>query len=168
MAIDATVSGAASNSYATQLEATEYHAGRLWSDEWAAASELKREAALRYATAMIDRFDFEPVSEKAVSTQRLRWPRLYVYDMDGERLTITAIPAPIRDACCELAYFLLVDDRTAEQGVPEFKSLNVGPIGIEFNARPSHTSPKPTLPRSVAEILRPYLVGYGQTRIVRG
>lgn len=168
MALVATVSGVSSNSYATLAEATAYHDGRLWSDEWAAATAAKREAALRYATSIIDRFDFEPNTRPAVDGQALRWPRTGVFDLDGNRLPVNVVPAPIVAACCELAYSLLVDDRTAEVAVPEFKSLSVAGIGVEFNVREANAARKPILPRAVVDILRPYLVGYGNTRVVRG
>jgi hypothetical protein len=170
VSLDVTVSGTSANSYASLVEATEYHAGRTWSDEWAAATDAKREAALRYATSLIDRLDFVSDTKPAIVGQRLRWPRLYAWDMDGERLPVNVIPRPILDACCELAYYLLVDDRNTETGVPEFKSLSVAGIGIEFNVRDGYrdTTVKPVLPRSVVDILRPYLVGYGQTRLRRG
>lgn len=168
MALDASVSGSASDSYATLAEATAYHATRLWSDEWAASTDPKREAALKWATRLIDQLDFPIGSLKAVSTQALRWPRNYVYDPDGIRLPTASIPVPIRDAACELAYYLLKDDRTVEQGIPEFSSLALGSVEVQFNLRDSYVMPKPVLPRSVTDILRPYLVGYGTTRVVRG
>lgn len=168
MALDATVSGSASDSYATLAEATTYHASRLWSEEWGASTDAKREAALKWAARLIDQQDFPTTSQKAVSSQALRWPRSYVYDQDGIRVPVDVIPDFLREAACELAYWLLKDDRTVEQGIPEFKALAVGPIDLQFNVRDSYTSPKPVLPRSVVDILRSYLVGYGSGRVVRG
>lgn len=167
MALDASVSGAASDSYATLAEATTYHAGRLWSDEWAASTDAKREAALKWATRLIDQLDFPVTSQKAVSSQALRWPRSYVYDQDGVRLPVNVIPEPIREACCELAYFLLKEDRAAELEVPEFSAVTVGPIDLKYNVVDRYMTKKSMLPRSVADILRPYLVGYGAVRVVR-
>ncbi|MCB9902407.1 MAG: hypothetical protein H6826_13775 [Planctomycetes bacterium] len=167
MALDATVSGSASDSYATLAEATAYHAARLWSDEWGASTDPKREAALKWATRLIDQLDFPTTSQKAVSTQALRWPRSYVYDPDGARLPTAIVPAPIREACCELAYYLLKEDRAAELEVPEFQAITVGPIDLQYNVVDRYMTKKSTLPRSVVDILRPYLVGYGSTRVVR-
>lgn len=168
MALDATVSGTASDSYATLAEATAYHASRLWSEEWAASTDPKREAALKWATRLIDQLDFPTTSLKVVTAQALRWPRNYVYDPDGNRLPTVTIPDPIREACCELAYYLLKEDRAIELEVPEFESLRVGPIDLTYNVVDRYMTKKSLLPRTVLDILRPYLVGYGTARVVRG
>lgn len=167
MALDATPSGSASDSYATLVEATAYHAARLWSDEWAASTDAKREAALKWATRLIDQLDFPTASTKVNSAQALRWPRNYVYDQEGIRLPTAVVPEPIREACCEFAYFLLKEDRTAEIDPPEFSSIVAGPLELNYNVVDRYMTRKAQLPRTVLDILKPYLVGYGTGRVVR-
>jgi hypothetical protein len=73
------------------------------------------------------------------------------------------MPAQIRNACAELAYHLLIDDRTAESGLLELESIAVGPITI----RKDRTTRKPTFPPSVIDILRPFVVSFGANRVMR-
>lgn len=163
MALDATPSGAASDSYATLAEATAYHLTRLHSEEWAASVDAKREAALKWATQLIDQLETPSGSQKYLSTQKLRWPRSYVYDLDGTRLPTNIVPDPIRSACCEMAYHLLVDDRTAESGLLEVDTITVGPLTIKkdrFAARAKY-------PQSVVDYLRPYVSSFGSGRVMR-
>ena len=167
MALDATVSGSASDSYATLAEATAYHAARLWSDGVGRLYRPQARGGPKVGHPPDRPAGFPTTSQKAVSTQALRWPRSYVYDPDGARLPTAIVPAPIREACCELAYYLLKEDRAAELEVPEFQAITVGPIDLQYNVVDRYMTKKSTLPRSVVDILRPYLVGYGSTRVVR-
>src|SRR5438128_1270421 len=102
MPVDATPGGPASNSFATVAEADAYHVARLHNPEWAAASNGDKEAALEWATRVLDRLPWQ--GSRAGITQLLRWPRYAVYDLDGFYVSSLTIPAFLRDATAELAY----------------------------------------------------------------
>lgn len=135
MALDATVKGSAANSYLTEVEATTYlTTERLYVTAWTAASVPNREAALIWATFLLDNsFDFD--GEKTTLGQALRWPRMGVEDQDGVDLPYHDIPGLIKKATATLALNLITSNRLAEpgllgQGIEEAK---VGPIQVKVN-----------------------------------
>lgn len=74
MAIDATKSGANSNSYVTTTEAAAFFAGLYGSGLWDALSDANKEKVLRTAADEIDRLPINSSYTPAVSTQALRFP----------------------------------------------------------------------------------------------
>ena len=109
MSLIVTVGGHDSNSYVTLEEAntylTEY---RLHAAEWSAApgGDLDREAALRWATVLIDSyFNFDGTIND--QEQALRWPRYGAFDSDNRLIKQTLIPQDIKNATAELAYELI-------------------------------------------------------------
>lgn len=129
MAVDATVSGEASNSYVTVTEATAYFGERLRADAWSSASDADKEKALLTACRRIEAcrlrvhrrpygYPGEPPNtlsrpwdwlSPANPDQALAFPRMRDKDNDGNY----AIPKAIKDAQCEEALALLA--RGAEQ-----------------------------------------------------
>ncbi len=129
MAIDATISGANSNSYVTLAEANAYFADRLRADAWTGASDADKEKALLMACRHIEAcrirvhrrpygYPGEPPNAMGVPwdplapanpDQALSFPRQRDKDNDGDH----AIPNRVRLAQCEEALALLA--RGAEQ-----------------------------------------------------
>ena len=107
MALDATPSGTAANTYLSDVEFTTYAAGSLSSSRVSASTSDTRERALRTATRMIDRLLFD--GEATVYAQALQWPRRSVTDPDrwGYSLSEVAIPRRVREASAEMALALL-------------------------------------------------------------
>jgi len=100
MALDTTVGGANSDSYASVTEADTYHAA-YGNTAWAAISTTAlKEAALRKAAQYIDTKAF--VGVKTTSTQALEWPRYNVI-VDGYDVLSNAIPNDIKVAQMEAA-----------------------------------------------------------------
>lgn len=131
MAIDATIGGAASNSYVTLDEANAYFAKRLNAGAWSEAGEQSpptQEAALISATLRLDQESF--AGRKASPSQALEWPRVGVRGRDGWPVPTDSIPNDVKRAQMELALAMLTDDLLADTGLEGFKSLRVGPIEL--------------------------------------
>lgn len=164
MAIDATPGGIASDSYATLAEAEAYLGARLYADAWSSATEAQKEAALKWATSLVDTLDFPHPSKIATETQRLRWPRAHVYTPDGISVASNAIPRFLREAVIEFALALLEDNRAAESGLAQFEEITVGAIVI----RKDRTSRRPLVPPAAWNLLAPYaLMPGGSGRVNR-
>ena len=148
--IVATVGGANANSYGTRAEADSYHDQHLYGDTWKAAEAWKKDAALMWATRLLD----EQISwngTKASSTQALRWPRTEVKDQDGDLLASDEIPAWLLNATAELARYLLTEDRTAERGYG-LQSVKADVVEVVFDS----ADEKPVLPASVRSMVAAY------------
>lgn len=120
VAIDASVGGAASNSYVTEVEAIAYAATRLNLNGWATvagstATEDEKKALVE-ATRELDMLTFK--GRRFTSTQRLSWPRAYALNSEDEPLDAvlvnygmdlyyTGIPQRLKDATIELAFEFL-------------------------------------------------------------
>lgn len=131
MAIDASVGGAASDSYADVAYSDAYHAARGFNSEYLAATTPVKEAALKWATRLLERLEW--CGYKKDIAQALRWPRVYVYDQDGYWYESTIVPVPVKNAACELALYLIKEDRTADSGAIPLNSLSVGSLSMSFD-----------------------------------
>jgi hypothetical protein len=162
MALDATVGGANANSYLTVTEATAYFATRLYSSVWTAASNGDKEAALIWATRLIDakikpEWDQKEFPQDAtirrISTitadgqcficwngaatdnvQALAWPRTGMKNKNGYDILSNVIPQQLKDVTCELALLLLTGDRTAENEIDVLglTGIKAGPVELSF------------------------------------
>lgn len=155
MAFDASVAGANSNSYADVAYADAYHASRLFNTEWSAASTPSKEAALIWATRLLDVLPW--ASFRANRTQALRWPQYEAYDQDGWLVPTTEIPRNVKDATSEFALYLLKEDRTADTGATVIDELKVGPIELKFDT----TAGTKAVPDSVMSLIQHYLQSGG-------
>jgi len=145
MTLDATVGGTGANSYVTVVRAQALFDQRLYVDTWTAATTAQKEAALVWATTILDQsFNWEgwlrhPGTGPGNSGgQRLRWPRSAVLMLDGYRwYDYDLIPEPIERATCDLALLLLQRDLTA---IPELlgtgiSDVSVGPLKVTINPK---------------------------------
>ncbi len=162
MAFDASVGGAASNSYVTLAAAEDYLLGRLSTDSWDDAEQDDQQAALMMATA---RLDAEPFGGSPVTlTQRLQWPRYGAYDRNGNILSTTAIPQALQQATCELALAILDDPGLlgGSSGLSEFQHLGLGSLDITPAAPMTGD-----LPMNVLRLISFLRIGGYQNRVVR-
>jgi len=132
LVLDATVGGVASNSYATEAEGDSYHEGRLFATAWSGASTVNKEAALAWASRMLD-YSFDWTGYKYTIEQAMRWPRYSALDRDGQLFDSNEIPSELKDAVAELARLLIAGDRGAETGTEGLKRLKVDVIELEFD-----------------------------------
>lgn len=116
MAIDATVGGAASDSYVTTAEFDTYAAEMGW-------SVTVTEASLRRARMYLDRA-YTWLGQRASSTQALQWPRYIGGYVEGYPVASDAIPKAIMDAQCEMAYLIL-------SGTDPFATITGGAVTSE-------------------------------------
>jgi hypothetical protein len=155
LTIDATAGGASANCYCTLAEAYTYHESRLHSmATWDAADDGEEKTpALIWATRLLDE-SVKWIGSKSTETQALRWPRQYIYDIDGIEIESTIIPQFLKNATAEFAFYLLSNDLTADdtRDLMGFEELKVGPISLKVD---KYTK-KPVLPRSVAYMVRRY------------
>ncbi len=140
-------------SYCSEDDADSYHENRLHSTVWTGASSDDKEAALVWATRLLD----EQVvwnGFKKTSAQALAWPRSYVYDREGYLVSSSIVPTAVKNATAELARYLISSDRTSETNadLAGFKSLKVGPLEMTLDK----SSKLPTIPKSVWSMISVY------------
>jgi len=121
------------NAYANAADGDAYHEGHLYATAWTGALLANKEAALVFATRLIDgQFQFEGVRVK--ETQALQWPREDCRDPDGaDVLDSDAVPRAVVNATCEMARELLIADRTAAPPGEGLKYHNVGTEQTGYN-----------------------------------
>jgi hypothetical protein len=174
VAIDATISGANSNSYVTLVEANAYFADRLRADAWSGASDADKEKALLTACRHIEAcririhrrpygYPGEPPNAMGVPwdplapsnpDQALAFPRQRDKDNDGNY----AIPSRVKLAQCEEALMLLSSGAEQERR----RALQVAGV-TSFSVdglSESYGSPTSALPLESAEarvLLAPFV-----------
>lgn len=151
------------NAYCTLDEAEAYFETRLHKSAWDNASDDDKEAAILWATRLLDenvRWYGAPVS----NNQPLAWPRSGVSGIDSDE-----IPTFLKQATAEFAMHLIIEDRTLEtnRDLKGLRRLELDVINIVVDTK-STQGHKPLIPPSVWSIIRPYgkLVGM-QRQLVR-
>jgi hypothetical protein len=163
--IVATAKSASANSYGTLAEAETYMEGRTGTVTWDAATDDQKNRALVEATNRLDQLDF--FGGVTASDQRLKWPRVGVYDADGRSWDQDVVPRPVKNAQVELALALVNGDlEHKDTGLEGFDSVRVGPLSVDIN----HGREPGALPRAVRRWLVGLMVSAGQlnVRVVRG
>jgi hypothetical protein len=118
------------NAYANAADGDSYHEGHLYATAWTGATAANKDAALVFATRLIDsQYQFNGV--KANETQALQWPREGCPDPDADDwnnglITDNVVPNEARHATCEMARELLIADRTAAPVGEGLKYYNTG------------------------------------------
>lgn len=144
------------NCYITLAEAMAYHETRLHNDVWDVAADQDKERAIISASKMLESYDWS--GEKQDSTQALAFPRSDMGDQiqDGT-------PQAIKDACAELAFFLLSNDYPDDprKGVKRSKA---GGVEVEYFSSSGGDGMK--IPKLVQRLIRPFINAGGN--LVRG
>ena len=145
MALDATVGGASSNSYVTEIEADSYFEDRLDATGWTGATSTKEPALVTASLMLDDRMDW--VGEKKTTTQAMGWPRV---DEDEQDIESGVIPPLVKRATYELALYLLDNGEPAtDTSVDE---VVAGSIEVNLNEKQHET----LLPDRIAAIISDY------------
>lgn len=139
------------DTFISVADADTYFGTRLYSTTWTGATTADKERALRMATAILNRERWAGGITSA--NQLLAWPRSGAIDQEGRAVSPTAIPTAVRDATCELAMALLIDDLTQNDGNAGVKTVQAGSVRIEYNGQ----APARRLPDMVTAIIRPLL-----------
>jgi hypothetical protein len=134
--LDATIGGAAANSYASLADGQAYVDTLVPStlgDAWNDGGEEEQVKALIMATRLLDTW-FEWYGFVAASDQALLWPRSGVVGPNGYEVATDEIPQRIIEATVELARQLLAGDRIGDSDLEtnKLKSLKAGPVELEF------------------------------------
>lgn len=144
------------NSYATAAQARSYALGRLYSEDMQNVTQSTLEAALVWATRLLDT-QVRWNGIKYDQNQALEWPRVGVYDKSGFLYDFDEIPQWLIDAVCELSLFLLKEDRTADQDTYGFSRMKVADLEIDIDKFDRRN----VLPDSVIAMVRPFGVVAG-------
>lgn len=109
--------------------------------------------AVLLASKIIDQLDF--IGTVTDVNQPLQWPRINAVNRNGQPIASNVIPGGIKDATCELAYFLLTHDITDPLRARYIFDLTSERIGESQTSFKAHGG---KLPEFVLTLLKPYLV----------
>ena len=164
------------NAYCPVVQATAFLTMRLDTDAWTEASIPDQEAALQWATRLID----EQVHWYGVPTypdQALALPQVGLCDQWGRQLASDVIPVPVQQATAlyalELLHVLADDAPAAVSGDLILKSKKIGDVTLEYQSISPSSARAPVspyaLPSEVKALLRPYgtVPGMGVIPLVR-
>lgn len=120
LTIDATVGGAATNSFVTVAEMTAYCEGRLNATLWTGV-DAAQTPALVEATRELTTLTW--VGTRVTATQAQAWPRRYALNPDAPFgvtwwYDTTSVPQRVKDAACELALQFLKAGTTDIAALP--------------------------------------------------
>lgn len=146
--LDTTVAGANANSYATLAEANTYFDERLPLPTPWVTSGGTSERALLMATRILDALAQPRVrlvdgyyvtsrqwtGDPATATQRLAWPRIGMFDANGNEIASDVIPRQLKEAQAELAGQLIISDTTLDNSVSVagITSVRAGSVSLSF------------------------------------
>lgn len=174
LAIDATVGGAASNSFVTLAEWTTYMEGRLNSDAFDDAdSDDTRNRALAEATRELSAVGWR--GDRTDDTQALAWPRQWVCNPDdpnGDYFDTGVIPDRVKRATYELALAFLkagtTDIVSLDDTTLNVKRSQIDVIATEYYEPGFRVKGLARFPAVMREI-RPLMASAGfVTQVVRG
>lgn len=163
--LDSTVGGVTANTYNDSSEGDAYFAARPGSEAWTAADIEKKKAALIAGTNRLDQEAFD--GYKTSYAQRLKHPRVGLYNDDGFLYVSNAIARPVKEAALELALALLQNAKSLGRStLLQFEQLQVGSISIT----PSKQGLNPdALPPQVIRLLRGIRTTMsGQSEVLQG
>jgi len=126
MALDATVGGASSNSYATVAEADAYFVTHLKNASWMGlADEATKEIYLQSATRYLDQF-VDWFGQKVSDDNALDWPRYGFSEYASNE-----IPTLLKQVVFEMALHLIDNDGVlSNEGSVD--KVKVGPINVSL------------------------------------
>lgn len=151
--IVATPASPSANSYITEAEATTYFGGRLYASAYTSASTADKQAALIWATALLDQ-SIDWNGSIRTQTQKLRWPRSGLVDLDHRTIDYDTIPQILKDATAEMALALLSRDRMVE---PDLLGLGMSEASLDvMSVKIDPSMLLDLLPKAVLMALAPY------------
>ena len=133
----ATAGASNANVYCTRTDATQYDDNHPQSGTtWSGASNDLKDQALLMATSLLDEhIDWTGAASDTV--QVLNWPRVGMWDRNGNAMDSDSIPAELRDATAEFARQIIAADRMADDAVSTkgITNLQAGPVSLTFSGR---------------------------------
>jgi len=131
---DTSVGGANATSYPTLQDATNYLTARGNTSTFFALDQSDQEQRLIFGTQQLDLLAvYDGTIADSDTPQALSWPRVEAYDCNGVLQDSTSIPAGIKNAATELAFYHAEKDRMTTpdllgQGITRAKA---GPLEVE-------------------------------------
>jgi hypothetical protein len=158
-----TAGSASANTYCSLADAETYFEGRLHKTNWDGADDADKNAALVWATRLLDQhIVWEGVQHS--SSQALAWPRSFVLSKETATefsyliyLDSSTIPTFLKEATAEFAFELIKKDRTLEPDTKGYRWMKVGPISIESN--------RMDRPHAVPQNVYSMIASYGTKRV---
>ena len=165
MTLITTAGSSSATSIASLADAESYMATIQtgYKSAWISAADTNKESALVQASRLL--YSLPWIGSRANQTQTMCWPRIasragygfgygsfgWLQDADGYPIDSTTIPDQIVQACCEFAFRLLSEDRTADAGGLIRFGGSLGPIkdAYRIERRP--------IPASVLDMVSPLL-----------
>jgi hypothetical protein len=141
-------------------------------DSWNDLESPVKAAYVVNATRRLDGL-VDWIGDRYFKDQKLMWPRVNAW-FDSFLLDNTVFPQAVKDATCEMAFWLAQNDGVISTTPDDsYDSIKVGPININFNTKTSR-GPNQYAPDSVAILLKGYGVlnnpdipGASRLKIVR-
>jgi hypothetical protein len=160
--VDATVGGAAANSYVSTAAATAFLDTRLYTEPWLEADSTSQAQSLIWATQLLDT-QVRWYGTPTTLTQALAWPMTGQRDHLGRLVPNDVIPAAIKQATALYALALLRDDTEAPGTVDigGVKSRTIGDMTITYHDQRQETTTQARpvsqgIPAEVRALLTPY------------
>ena len=150
MGLVTTAGSNSADAYCSLAEATAYFATRMHATSWAALTEANQEAAIKWATRLLDDL-MDWSGQKANRDQALRWPRGFVYDPDGFSVDGTTIPTFLKNATAEFARYLAADDRLDDSDLG-YSEIKLGSLALKIDKRDRRS----LMPSSVWHAIKHY------------
>lgn len=158
------------NAFITIAEADQIMENYGNSTDWSNSTEAQKQNAIREATRYLNlQYAFD--GYKTLSTQALQFPRIYIYDEDGNAIDSNVLPERLKESCAYLALQerggdTLLEDFDNESKVKKTKDV-VGPLTEEREY--VHGEDPDKTYRIVDKLVFPYLLNqlYSQTDIER-
>ena len=152
--------------YITSGEMDTYAANRPDSSAWTGASTADKEAALKYASKLVDSLPFVGKKyETDISSQPLQWPRLikvrggWTVERDADDNVV--VPQAIKDAVCEeiLARLSPIDGKRHALQADGVKSFRLGDLSETYgdDLRGGGIKGTPLISWTAYRLLEPYL-----------
>ena len=166
MALDTTIGGASTDSYATLAE-FEYYVEFVIGDTGIGGHghDASHESDLRRAFTWLNRKSW--IGTKQYQTQAGAWPRLTSKYIDGWPVDADTIPDDIKNAQLELAYLIhegLDPFATVTNGSVKVERSKAGPVETETEYMTSRATPRLV---AVEGLIAPYLKASGQIKLGR-
>jgi len=139
------------NSFVSEQELLDYFSARLNAETY---TDTANQKAILLATTLIDQLEFTGAPTDI--NQPLQWPRSGVVNRNGQTISSDSITGKVKDATCELVYFLLRHDITDPIQYRQIYKLNSETIGQSKNTYKNSIAEK--LPDFVMDLLKPYLI----------
>ena len=133
----ATAGASNANTYCTRADATQYDDNHPQSSTtWSGASDDLKDQSLLMATRLMDEHIAWTGAPSDV-VQVLNWPRVGMWDRNGNSMDSDSIPNDLRDATAEFARQIIAADRMADDAVSTkgITNLQAGPVSLTFSGR---------------------------------